>query len=204
MMSGSDTAPLVQAQADVLVLDYLAALWAATDDLEPELRDELMAAVADFIAVRRQGQGGSMDDAAPILQRLGPPASLAAAARRGRMPAHLRRLAVPAPAPASSGADYAALALLTAGSVILPGAGPLAGLVLTTTSPRWTPGVKAAAWVLAAGPMLIAMVVVLGSVMFGAGPEGLFLAYALMVIGGFLAAITLLPGLTTRRPPHRS
>ncbi len=30
-----DTAPL--AHRDVLVLDYLAALWAATDDLQPDL-----------------------------------------------------------------------------------------------------------------------------------------------------------------------
>ncbi|WP_394328236.1 HAAS signaling domain-containing protein, partial [Couchioplanes caeruleus] len=90
-----DTAPL--AHSDVLVLDYLAALWAAGDDLDPDLRDELMTTVADYIAMRRAAGGEPADDPSLILRRLGAPEALAAAARRGRMPAHLRR---PAPLPA--------------------------------------------------------------------------------------------------------
>ncbi len=38
------------ADADVIVLDYLAALWAESEDLSPDLRDELMTTVADYIA----------------------------------------------------------------------------------------------------------------------------------------------------------
>ncbi|MEU4220002.1 hypothetical protein AB0F10_32240, partial [Actinoplanes sp. NPDC026623] len=81
-----DTAPLVH--TDVLVLDYLAALWAAGEDLEPALRDELMTTVADYIAMRRTSPTDPIDDPAQILHRLGPPEPLAAAARRGRVPAH--------------------------------------------------------------------------------------------------------------------
>jgi len=44
------SAPL--AHTDVVVLDYLAALWAQSEELSPEMRDELMSTVADYIAVR--------------------------------------------------------------------------------------------------------------------------------------------------------
>jgi hypothetical protein len=202
-------APL--AHADVLVLDYLAALWAASDDLEPALRDELMTTVADYIAMRRLSPGDPAEDPTPILHRLGPPGSLAAAARRGAMPAHLRRpVHVPAVRAAGGGtaggagpgSEYAALALLTAGSVVLPGAAPLAGMVLASVSPRWHTAQKAAAWVLAAGPMLVGLAVVAASVLFGVGYEGMALAYVASVVGGFLAAVTLLPGVSGRRTPH--
>jgi len=88
-----DTTPL--AHTDGLVLDYLAALWGASEDLAPELRDELMTTVADYIAMRRTSVADPVDDPRHILHRLGPPDSLVAAARRGRIPAHLRRPAVP-------------------------------------------------------------------------------------------------------------
>ncbi|MEV4642284.1 hypothetical protein AB0J80_33535 [Actinoplanes sp. NPDC049548] len=199
----TDTAPL--AHTDALVLDYLAALWAATDDLEPELRDELMTTVADYIALRRSVSGGPVEDPAQILRRLGSPESLAAAARRGRVPAHLRR---PVPAPAvpaapSSGAEYAGLALLTAGAVVLPVLGPFAGMLLISGSPRWSAAHKTAAWVLAAGPALLGFALVVLAVMLGGGPDTLVVAYLMTLAGGFVAALCLLPGLSARRhyPP---
>jgi hypothetical protein len=196
-----DTTPL--AHTDVLVLDYLAAVWGASEDLAPELRDELMTTVADYIAMRRTSAADPLDDPRHILQRLGPPEALAAAARRGRMPAHLRRPVVPAPlaAPAQpSGApEYAAVALLTAGSVVLPVISPLAGLMLVSGSPRWSPAQKTVAWVLAGLPVLLGFVMVLAAAVFGAGPEVLLLAYLAMVAGAVIAGLTLLPGLTARR-----
>ena len=45
------TAPL--AHTDVIVLDYLAALWAQSEDLSPQMRDDLMTTVADYISARR-------------------------------------------------------------------------------------------------------------------------------------------------------
>ncbi|MGA5299401.1 HAAS signaling domain-containing protein [Nucisporomicrobium flavum] len=200
----SDTAPL--AHSDVLVLDYLAALWAATEDLEPDLRDELMTTVADYIAMRRAAGADPQGDPSPVLRRLGSPESLAAAARRGRMPAHLRRpvtqVAVPAPVP-SSGTEYAGVALLAAGTVVLPVISPLAGLLLVSGSPRWSPGQKTAAWVLAAGPVMLGFALVLAAIAFGGGPEVLVVAYLMMVAGAFVAGLSLLPGLSSRRtyPP---
>ncbi|GGQ81612.1 hypothetical protein [Couchioplanes azureus] len=198
----SDTAPL--AHTDVLVLDYLAALWAAGEDLDPDLRDELMTTVADYIAMRRSAGGEPADDPSWILRRLGSPESLVAAARRGRMPAHLRRpVAAPAgPAPApptSAGGEYAGLALLAGGSVLMPVVAPLAGLLLISGSPRWSAAQKTAAWVLATGPALLGFALVVLAAMFGGGPEALVVAYLMTIGGAFVAALSLLPGITARR-----
>ena len=199
-----DTTPL--AHTDVLVLDYLAALWGAGDDLSPEVRDELMTTVADYIAMRRTSAADPLEDPRHILQRLGPPEALAAAARRGRMPAHLRRPVAPAPLPpppspagTSSGPEYAGIALLTAGSVVLPVISPLAGLMLVSGSARWSPAQKTAAWVLAGLPVLLGFVMVLGTAFFGGGAEVLLLAYLAMVAGAIIAGLSLLPGLAARR-----
>jgi hypothetical protein len=199
-----DTTPL--AHTDGLVLDYLAAVWGASEDLAPELRDELMTTVADYIALRRTAVADPVEDPRLILQRLGPPESLVAATRRGRMPAHLRRPAAPAPLPpppaaASSGTlEYAAIALLTAGSVVLPVISPLAGLLLMSGSPRWSPAQKTAAWVLAALPALLGFVMVLAMAFLGGdGGGALVLAYLVMVAGAVIAGLTLLPGLAARR-----
>jgi uncharacterized membrane protein len=197
----TDTAPL--AHTDVLVLDYLAALWAACDDLAPELRDELMTTVADYIAMRRVAQVDPLEDPGQILRRLGAPEDLAAAARRGRIPAHLRRpvaeLAVPVPVSGSSGAEYAGIALLTAGAVVFPLVSPLAGMLLVSGSPRWSPAQKTAAWVLAGGSVLFAFLMVVAGLAFGLNDELLVLGYLAMTGGAFLAGLTLLPGLTARR-----
>ena len=196
-----DTTPL--AHTDVLVLDYLAAVWGASEDLAPDLRDELMTTVADYIAMRRTSAADPIDDPRHILQRLGPPEALVAAARRGRMPAHLRRPVVqapPAPPANPSGApEYAAVALLTAGTVVLPVISPLAGLMLVSGSPRWSPAQKTVAWVLAGLPVLLGFVMVLAAAIFGAGAEVLVLAYLAMVAGAIIAGLTLLPGLAARR-----
>lgn len=197
----SDTAPL--AHSDVLVLDYLAALWAATDDLDADVRDELMTTVADYIAMRRAAGADPQADPAPVLRRLGAPEQLAAAARRGRVPAHLRRPAAPVAMPApvqSSGTEYAAVALLAGGTVVLPVVAPLAGLLLVTGSPRWSAGHKTAAWVLAAGPVALGFALVLAAMVFGGGgAEAVVIAYLMMIAGAFVAGMSLLPGLSARR-----
>src|ERR671917_585279 len=71
-----DTAPL--AHADVVVLDYLAALWAESEGLAPELRDELMTTVADYIAARRTSVSDPISDPEEIVGRLGPPEAIVA------------------------------------------------------------------------------------------------------------------------------
>lgn len=198
------TAPM--AHRDTIVLDYLGALWAETQDLAPELRDELMSTVADFIAARRVG---GEDDPEAVLRRLGPPEAIAAAARRGRMPPHLRLPALrpPAPAPAATTtagpAEYVAVALLTGGAVVLPFFGPLAGMLLVHGSPKWSAAQKAVAWALAGAPILLGMVFAVGAALFMGGAEALGLAYLAMVTGPFVAGLALLPELA-RRPSRTS
>jgi hypothetical protein len=192
------TAPL--AHQDVLVLDYLAALWAATEDLPPDLRDELMSTVAEHIAARRAA-AGPVDDTALIVRRLGPPEDLAAAVRRGRLPVHLTAVtaAPPAPAPARATGDHAGIALLTAGALVLPVLGPLAGMLLVTASDRWSPMQKAAAWVLTTGSVPFGLLVLALTAEAGAG-FALVLAYLATASGSAVAGLTLVPGLSRERP----
>ena len=206
--SPADQAPL--AHGDVIVLDYLAALWAESEDLSPELRDELMSTVADYIAMRRTSTSDPLADPEQIVGRLGPPEVLVAAVRRGRMPMHLRLPApprttlVPAVVPPSAGppsaADSTAVALLMAGSFVMPVVSPLAGLVIVSSSPRWSREHKAAAWVLAVGGTAAALfvMVLLAAATSSAGPA-LVMAYLVMVTGSVVAGLCLLPGLTGRR-----
>jgi hypothetical protein len=195
-MTSDITAPL--AHGDAVVLDYLAALWAESDYLSPELRDELMATVADYIALRRA-------DAEPhqVVGRLGPPESLVAAAHRGAIPAHLRRpVTVERAAEPASPSEYTAVALLTVGAIVVPVAGPLAGLLMATGSPRWTTAQKAAAWVLSSGSVASSMLFLL----IAAGSESrtlpLILTFFALVAGPVVAGLSLLPALTAagKRP----
>ncbi|WP_328469958.1 hypothetical protein OHA21_03235 [Actinoplanes sp. NBC_00393] len=189
------TAPL--AHADTLVLDYLAALWAASEDLPPESRDDLMRTVTGYIALRQD----LADDPALILGRLGPPEHLAAAVRRGGMPTHLRlpaptaAPAAPAPTP-GGGAEHAAIALLVGGTFLLPVVSPAAGLLIATGSPRWTPAQKGAAWILTIGSATGALLFALMIAGLGGG-GGLFLlvAYLGACVGSIVAGLALLVAL---------
>jgi hypothetical protein len=194
------TAPL--AHDDVLVLDYLAALWAAADDLPPETRDDLMNTVAGYIAMRRD----LADDPSRVLSRLGPPEDLVAAVLRSGTPTHLR-LPVYAPAPPpppparTGGSDQVAIALLTGGAVVLPMVGQAAGLLVATVSPRWTGMQKAAAWLLVGGPPAgtFLLLAILAGVSVFSG-LGFFMMYAAACAGSIVAGLAL-HGIT--RPDHR-
>jgi hypothetical protein len=200
------TAPL--AHADIVVLDYLAALWAESEDLTPELRDELMTTVADYIAMRRTAVADPIADPAQIVGRLGPPEALVASVRRGRMPMHLRLPAaapprrVPAPHPESTGtAASTAVALLLAGTFVLPIVSPLAAMVMVSASRRWSGAQKAAAWLLTGGATLCGFLLMLVAAAFTNGSGfAIVLGYLTMVAGAFIAGVTLLPGLIARRP----
>jgi hypothetical protein len=204
------TAPL--AHTDVIVLDYLAALWAQSDDLSPELRDELMSAVADYVAARRTAPGQRIDDPNAIISRLGPPEALVeATARRGQVPPHIRLPALvppPAPAlaplpprhpPAGGPAEFTAVGLLTAGAFVLPVVSPIAGMLLATASPHWTPAQKAAGWVTATGSVVAGAVLTLMFAAVGAtGEAALLFAYLAMTAGSVVAGVLMLNGLRNR------
>jgi len=207
------TAPL--AHADVIVLDYLAALWAESEDLEPGLRDELMTTVADYIAMRRTSVSDPLSDPSEIVGRLGPPEALVGAVRRGRMPAHLRLPLAPpviqpyrpparpapdpAPVPDRTGSEGAAVGLLMGGAFVLPVVAPMAGMVIASSSQRWTVAQKMAAWTLVLGSVLagfvLAMVTLAAS---GAEELALFVAYSTAVTGSMIAGISLIPGISRR------
>ena len=194
------TAPL--AHTDVIVLDYLAALWAQSDDLAPELRDELMTTVADYIALRRTSSA-PIEDAAEIIRRLGPPEALVAAVRRGHLPPHIRMPAlIPPPSPAATGggaAEFTAIGLLTAGAFVLPGAAPVAGMLMVSASPHWSAADKASAWFLTIGSGAAAFAAGLFFLAAGtAGAAALLFCYLVAVAGSVIAGKRLLDGL--RRP----
>jgi hypothetical protein len=203
MLGRMTTGPL--AQTDVVVLDYLAALWAQSDDLAPELRDELMTTVADYIAVRRGSPAGPLEEPAELLRRLGPPEDLVAACRRGRMPPHLRLPALIAPpvpvarAARGGGAELTAVGLLIAGALVLPGVGPVAGMLLATGSPHWTNGQKAVGWTLTTGSAVVGLLLAL---LFGAAGGGagaaVFALYLTTSVGSVAAGVHMLNNL--RRP----
>ncbi|GAA4977261.1 HAAS signaling domain-containing protein [Actinoplanes utahensis] len=184
------TAPL--AHDDTLVLDYLAALWAASDDLPPATRDDLMTTVSGYIAMRHDLAG----DPSRALTRLGPPEQLVAAVRRSGTPTHLR-LPVPssptsAPPAGPRGADRAAVALLAGGAFVLPFVAPGAALLIAAGSPRWSPAQKAAACLLVTGPVAGTFLFILlfagGGVFTGLG---LILLYLASCAGSVAAGLTL-------------
>jgi hypothetical protein len=182
------TAP--PAHDDVLVLDYLASLWAAAGDLPPETRDELMNTVAGYIAMRRD----LADDPSRVLGRLGPPDQLVAAVRRSGAPTHLRLPATPVPGPGAppGGSERVAVALLTGGAIALPLIGQSAGLLIATVSPRWTPVQKVAAWLLATGPVagaLLLIALLAGVSMFTV--LGFLMLYVAACTGSIAAGLTL-------------
>jgi hypothetical protein len=198
------TAPL--AHTDTLVLDYLAALWAQSEDLDPGLRDELMSTVADYIAVRRR----TLDDPAEVIRRLGPPESLVAACRRGSVPVHLKLpalVAAPPPAPpaavplttAGGAVEFASVGLLTAGALVLPGVAPVAGMLLATGSSHWTAAQKTVAWSLTvgSGAAALALALLVGS-MPASATVALFLLYVTAGAGSVLAGMMLLNALRHR------
>jgi hypothetical protein len=201
-----DTAPL--AHADVIVLDYLAALWAESEGLAPELRDELMTTVADYIAARRTSVSDALSDPEQIVGRLGPPEALVASVRRGRMPSHLRmplppalpvRARPPVQPHGGAGSDPAALALLMGGGFVLPVISPVAAMAMVSASPRWSISQKTAAWVLVLGSMFGGFVLSVLTVAATDAPGlALLVAYLVAVTGSMIAGCTLLPQMSRR------
>ena len=115
---------------DPLTDDYLRRLKAAASGLPRERRDELLAEIEAHIDAALR-EGGAHDETAVrnVLERLGPPEEIAAAA------------GPPSGAPARGRLETAALIVLSVGSV-LPVFGYLIGAGLVISSSAWSAGEK--------------------------------------------------------------
>lgn len=143
-----------------IVRDYLGRLRAAGWGLAPARRDELVAEVGEHIdeALRAESAAGRQGEVVVrnILERLGPPEEIvraesedlpydvAGAPQMGyppRFPAAGNQ-ASPATAYVQKSVwgpvEVAALLLLSIGSFLLPGVGPLLGIVFVWMSAQWT------------------------------------------------------------------
>jgi uncharacterized membrane protein len=112
-------------QRDPLVDDYLRRLQAAAADLPRARRIELVSEIEDHIdAALREGDGGDAAAVRNVLERLGPPEEIAAAAGAAT------------PAPERGRLETAAMVVLAA-SFVLPFVGYLIGAGLVLASKAW-------------------------------------------------------------------
>jgi hypothetical protein len=112
---------------------------------------------------------------------------------------------VPAPAAVSPGStpggiEYTAIGLVIAGTFVLPGVAPVAGMLLVTGSPHWTAAQKTVGWALTVGSGGAGFALGLLFAALGlAGGPALLLLYLVMCTGSLVAGTTLLN--TLRRHP---
>jgi len=148
---------------DEVVADYLARLDQAAQVLSPDRRTELVDEIRDHITQAR-ASGAAGDEAAvrTLLDRLGDPDEIVAAAREGDPvvpPAPPIPQAWPTRRP-SIGLEIAAVLMLTIGSII-PLVGWLIGVVLLWSSRRWTVVEKLmGTLIVPGGPLAIALLAV--------------------------------------------
>ena len=115
---------------DSLVSDYLDRLGQVAGTLPPDRRAELLEGISDHIDAARAA-GAADDEAAvrTVLDRLGAPEEIVAAAREDAVPTLVARRR-------GTGLELAAVLMLTVGS-LLPVVGWLVGVGLLWASPRW-------------------------------------------------------------------
>lgn len=157
--------------AQRLISDYLLQVQEATARLLPDARTELLTQLGDHIRDARAGlDDGDVDGARAILDSLGTPAQIAAAAFNepdampsGRTAAEKRY-------------DLITVLLLSVGSLCIPIIGWLAGVYMLWNGPRWTLRDK-----------------LLGTLVWPLGPTGLLMVRVLIPIGGSVEVCTLEP-----------
>lgn len=122
---------------DALVADYLRRLEAAAYRLPADRRGELLAEISEHIAAARASGSGAEAEVRTLLDRLGDPDEIVAAASDGE-PAEEVAFTT---RPPSVALEIAAVLFLTVGSLLLV-VGWLVGVVLLWSSRRWTTGEK--------------------------------------------------------------
>lgn len=154
-----------------LAEEYLGRLDRAAGALPPADRDELLAEIRGHLRAGLADTAGDAD-VRNLLEELGRPEDIVAAARSESGAPAAPAAATPPAAPASDSpwgvVEILAVLGLTVGTVLLPVVGPVAGLVLAWVSARWTRREKWVATALTALPVITVvlaagMVVVSGS-----------------------------------------
>ena len=145
---------------DEVVADYLARLDRAAQVLSPDRRTELVEEIRDHITqARASGDAGDEAAVRTLLDRLGDPDEIVAAAREGDPVVPPVPQAWPTRRP-SIGLEICSVLLLTVGSII-PLLGWLIGGVLLWSSRRWTVVEKLlATLIVPGGPLAIALLAV--------------------------------------------
>ena len=145
---------------DEVVADYLARLDRAAQVLSPDRRTELVEEIRDHITqARASGDAGDEAAVRTLLDRLGDPDEIVAAAREGDPVVPPVPQAWPTRRP-SIGLEICSVLLLTVGSII-PLLGWLIGVVLLWSSRRWTVVDKLmGTLIVPGGPLAIALLAV--------------------------------------------
>jgi hypothetical protein len=153
-----------EATADRLVEQYLDELDAALTGLPDTRRRELVSEIAAHIEDGRAELLDSDDprEVSTVLERIGDPAEIAADAGAGPEP--------PPETWRSTWLEPVALILLVPGSVILPGVGWLAGVVLLWISRVWTTRDKLVGTFVLPGGLVLALLT-LSEAIVGPGNE---------------------------------
>lgn len=166
---------------DPIVDDYLKRLGAAAAVLPPDRREELVADIRGHIDAALHEQGASELDARNVLERLGPPEDIVAAADDRD---HDR--------PATRGwgiLEIAALVVLAAGGFAVPIAGWITGVVLVLMSQAWSTREKQIGLL---APFLILYLPILALVLLSGPGMNVGPIEALMlpaIVGGGLAGL---------------
>lgn len=136
---------------DTLVRDYLHRLDVAAASLPPDRRSELRQEIADHIAqARAAGDVGNEAALRQLLDRIGDPEDIVAAAREEETSSPGHSYPPTDYHPRGIGLEITAVMLLTVGSIV-PLFGWLAGVVLLWVSQRWRVGEKVLATLVVPG-----------------------------------------------------
>jgi hypothetical protein len=161
-----------------VVTSYLLQLEAALRDVEPGVRDEIVA------GIREELQGLDAAAAATRIEELGDPEFIAAEARAAS-PGSMPQTAPPVNSPAEPGHGYALFAavFMMVGSIVIPILGGVVGLGLVLQSRAWS---KRERLVALAIPVLTALVLFAVSALVAAagnyGFSGIFTAYIVLAV----------------------
>jgi hypothetical protein len=151
-----------------LAEEYLSRLEQATRALPPHDRDELLAELRSHLE-SGLADGASDADVRNMIQELGTPEEIVAAAQAGTgVPASG---AVAPPSPWGT-LEIIAVLSLTVGTFVVPIVGPIVGIILVWASAQWTSREKTVATALTLLPALVLVLGGLALVVTSSGAGG--------------------------------